>query len=75
MFTAPLVELALASYPGFTLTGPPAPATPYGVYRAAYVPRAEVHEQVVLPDGTTLRVAPARPVTQCSRNRGVPSQK
>ncbi len=34
-FTAPLVELALASYPGFTLTAPPAPATPYGVYRAA----------------------------------------
>ena len=31
-FSAPLVELALASYPGFTLTGPPAPATPYGVY-------------------------------------------
>ncbi len=26
-FTAPLVELALASYAGFTLTGPPAPAT------------------------------------------------
>ncbi len=36
-FTAPLVELALASYPGFTLTAPPAHATPYGVYRAAYV--------------------------------------
>ena len=38
-FTAPLVELALASYPGFTLTAPPAPATPYGIYRPAYVPR------------------------------------
>ena len=42
-FTAPLVELALASYPGFTLTGPPAPATPYGVYRAGYVPRVGRH--------------------------------
>ncbi len=52
-FTAPLVELALASYPGFTLTGPPARPTPYGVFRAAYVDRAEVHEQVVL-DGTRL---------------------
>ena len=41
-FTAPLVELALGSYPGFTLTAPPAPATPYGVYRAGYVPRTEV---------------------------------
>ena len=60
-FTAPLVELALASYPGFTLTGPPAPATPYGVYRPAYVPRSAVHEQVVLPDGRTLDVPPPRP--------------
>ena len=41
-FTAPLVELALASYPGFTLTAPPAPATPYGVYRPAYVDRSAV---------------------------------
>ncbi|RYU10453.1 acyclic terpene utilization AtuA family protein [Nocardioides iriomotensis] len=37
-FTAPLVELALGSYPGFTLTAPPAPATPYGVYRPAFIP-------------------------------------
>jgi hypothetical protein len=59
-FTAPLVELALASYPGFTLTGPPAPATPYGVYRAVYVPRETVTEQVVLPDGGTLSL-PATP--------------
>ena len=53
-FTAPLVELALASYAGFTLTGPPSPATAYGVYRPAYVPRCAVTEQVVLHDGTTL---------------------
>ena len=58
-FTAPLVELALASYPGFTLTGPPPAATPYGVYRAAYVPREAVEEQVVLADGTVLPVQPA----------------
>jgi hypothetical protein len=57
VFTAPLVELALASYAGFTLTGPPAPAAPYGVYRPAYVPRSAVTEQVVLHDGTTLDVA------------------
>ncbi|QNN54308.1 acyclic terpene utilization AtuA family protein [Nocardioides mesophilus] len=47
-FTAPLVELALASYPGFTLTAPPAPATPYGVYRAGYVPRDAVTERVLV---------------------------
>ncbi len=50
-FTAPLVELALASYPGFTLTAPPGPASPYGVYRAAYVARADVHEEVWLDGG------------------------
>jgi hypothetical protein len=36
-FTAPLVELALASYPGFTLTAPPSRETPYAVYRPAFV--------------------------------------
>ncbi|MGN6132318.1 MAG: acyclic terpene utilization AtuA family protein [Nocardioidaceae bacterium] len=56
-FTAPLVELALASYPGFTLTAPPAPAVPYGVYRAGFVPRAAVHEQVVL-DGAPVELPP-----------------
>ncbi len=54
-FTAPLVELALASYPGFTLTGPPAKPTPYGVYRPAYINRTDVTERVVI-DGT--EVAP-----------------
>jgi hypothetical protein len=68
VFTAPLVELALASYPGFTLTGPPAPAMPYGIYRAAHVPRTEVTEQVVLPDGTTLTTpADPSPIQQDSR--------
>ena len=50
-FTAAAVELALASYPGFTLTAPPAPATPYGVYRAQYVDRAQVAHTVVHADG------------------------
>jgi hypothetical protein len=50
-FTGPAVELALSSYPGFTLTGPPAPASPYGVYRAAYVDRSAVTHTVVYADG------------------------
>ncbi|TGN63410.1 DUF1446 domain-containing protein [Nocardioides eburneiflavus] len=50
-FTAAAVELALGSYPGFTMTAPPAPATPYGVYRAAYVDRADVSHTVVHADG------------------------
>ena len=67
-FTAAAVELALASYPGFTLTAPPGRGSPYGVYRPAYVDRAEVTETVHLPDGTVETIpappcAPAPPVT------------
>ena len=59
-FTAPLVELALASYPGFTMTSPPGPATPYGVYRAGYVPQASVPHVVHHADGSLEEVpAPA----------------
>ena len=50
-FTAAAVELALASYPGFTMTAPPGPASPYGIYRAAYVDRAAVTHTVVHADG------------------------
>jgi hypothetical protein len=51
-FTAAAVELALASYPGFSLTAPPGPPTPYGVYRPAYVDRASVTHTVVHADGS-----------------------
>ncbi len=57
-FTGPLIELALASYPGFTATTPPAPATPYGVYRAAHVPQDAVTHTVHLPDGSTRVIDP-----------------
>ncbi|MEO9324021.1 acyclic terpene utilization AtuA family protein [Nocardioides sp. C4-1] len=50
-FTGPLVELALGSYPGFTMTSPPAPPTPYGVYRPEYVDRSAVAHTVVHADG------------------------
>ncbi len=56
-FTAAAVELGLASYPGFTLTAPPAPATPYGIYRPAYVDRAAVRHTVVHDDGTSEVIA------------------
>ncbi len=52
VFTAATVELALASYPGFTMTTPPAQPTPYGVYRAEYVDRDRVEHTVVHADGT-----------------------
>ncbi|MCW2855844.1 MAG: hypothetical protein JWR52_1459 [Marmoricola sp.] len=53
-FTAAAVELALASYPGFTLTAPPGRGSPYGIYRPAYVARDEVTETVHLWDGRAL---------------------
>ena len=64
-FTAPLVELALASYPGFTLTTPPAPATPYGVYRPGYVPHTAVSHTVHHHDGSVEIIA-----SRARRRRG-----
>jgi hypothetical protein len=52
-FSGAVVELALASYPGFTMTAPPGHGTAYGVYRAAYVDRAAVTHTVHHADGST----------------------
>ena len=57
-FTSAAVELALASYPGFTLTAPPADGSPYGVYTPAYVPAPQVPHVAVLPDETRQDIAP-----------------
>ncbi len=56
-FTAAAVELALASYPGFTMTAPPGPASPYGIHRAVYVDRELVSHVVVHADGRRETVA------------------
>ena len=60
-FSGAAVELALASYPGFHLTGPPGDAQPYGVFTAAYLRRAEVQHLAVLADGRS--VSAAEPTT------------
>ncbi|WP_026413134.1 acyclic terpene utilization AtuA family protein [Actinomadura oligospora] len=57
-FSNAAVELALAGYPGFTMTSPPGKGSPYGVYRPAFVPNEEVEHLAVLPDGTQV-VVPA----------------
>ena len=59
------VALALASYPGFTLTAPPAEAEPFGRYWPGLVDAAVVPEVVTLPDGTveTLAAASAAPAS------------
>jgi hypothetical protein len=52
-FSSAAVELALASYPGFTMTAPPGNGAPYGVYRAEYVDRSAVTHTVHHADGRT----------------------
>jgi hypothetical protein len=50
-FTAPIVESALASYPGMFPTAPPSEGTPYGVYWPTTVPAFEVTQTVHVDDG------------------------
>jgi hypothetical protein len=57
-FSAAAVELALASYPGCTLTTLPGDATPYGIFTADAVPQDAVAHVAVLPDGVRVPIAP-----------------
>ncbi len=50
------IELALASYPGFTMTTPPTDGAPYGVYTPAYVDAGLVEHVAVLPDGARVAI-------------------
>lgn len=56
-FTAPIIELALGSYPGLSLNRVPGPGSAYGVYQPAYIPRDVVEHTVVHHDGTTEVIA------------------
>ncbi|MBU9766568.1 DUF1446 domain-containing protein [Mycobacterium sp. TNTM28] len=58
-FSAAGVELALASYPGFTTTAPPGDGQVYGVFTPGYVDAAEVPHIAVHADGTRVGIAPA----------------
>jgi len=51
-FSSSVVELALASYPGFFATAPPSRESPYGVYWPALVPRSLITQEVVFDDGS-----------------------
>jgi hypothetical protein len=62
-FSRAAVELALASYPGCTLTTTPGDASPYGVFRAEYLPQEAVAHVAVLPSGQRVDV-PAPPITR-----------
>jgi len=58
-FSAVAVELALASFPGFTLTAPPGNGSPYGVFEPGYVDAALVPHRVTQPDGVTVSIEPS----------------
>ena len=60
-FSNATMELALGGYAGFHTTTPPTPESAYGVYWPALVPAAVVPHAVVLPDGTTVPIAPTAP--------------
>jgi hypothetical protein len=59
-FSNAVLELTLASYPGFHTTTPPTRESAYGVYWPALVPGELVPARVVLADGSTTTV-PAVP--------------
>ena len=58
-FSSAAVELALASYPGFTSTAPPGDGQVYGVFTPGYVDAAAVPHVAVHADGTRVAIAPA----------------
>ncbi|MEV6770511.1 acyclic terpene utilization AtuA family protein [Nocardia sp. NPDC051030] len=58
-FSSVAVELALASFPGFSLTSLPGNGSPYGVFTPGFVAAQEVPHTAVLPDGSEVAIAPA----------------
>jgi hypothetical protein len=58
-FSSAAVELALASYPGFTSTSPPVDGQVYGVFTPGYVDATTVSHVAVHADGRRAEIAPA----------------
>ena len=58
-FSSAAVELALASYPGFTTTAPPGEGQVYGVFTPGYVDANEVPHVAVYADGTRTEIPAA----------------
>ncbi len=58
-FSSAAVELALASYPGFTVTAPPGDGQVYGVFAPGYVEATAVPHTAVGPDGNRTEIAAA----------------
>jgi len=60
-FSNKVVEMALASYPGFFMTSPPTSESQFGVYWPALVPAAAVGHRVVVGEETIAIPPTARP--------------
>ncbi|HEY9264726.1 MAG TPA: exopolyphosphatase, partial [Mycobacterium sp.] len=63
-FSSAAVELALASYPGFTSTTPPGDGQVYGVFTAAHIPADRVDHVAVHADGTRTTIPPSVPTQE-----------
>ena len=61
-FSSRAIEMALASYPGFSMTTPPKDEQPFGVYWPALIAAERVSQRVVMPDGETIAIPHAAPV-------------
>ncbi|MGO3326560.1 acyclic terpene utilization AtuA family protein [Gordonia sp. (in: high G+C Gram-positive bacteria)] len=71
-FSATAVELALASFPGFTLTSPPGNGAPYGVFEPGYVDAGLVEHRVNQPDGVSVLIEPSPLRTEPTGDVSVP---
>ncbi|MDE3096256.1 MAG: DUF1446 domain-containing protein [Chloroflexota bacterium] len=60
-FSGAAIEMALANYPGFHMTGGPSAESSYGVYWPTLVPADAIDEVVVGHDGSRIKVPPAKP--------------
>ncbi len=60
-FSGAVVEMALANYPGFHMTGGPSSESSYGVYWPALVSVDAIDQVVVAHDGSRIQVPPVRP--------------
>ncbi len=69
-FSSAAVELALASYPGFTSTSPPGDGQVYGVFTPGYVPATEVQHVAVRSDGSRTAIPAADRDPGTGRRRG-----
>ncbi|KQY03393.1 exopolyphosphatase [Mycobacterium sp. Root135] len=63
-FSSAAVELALASYPGFTTTAPPGDGQVYGVFTAGYVDATDVPHVAVHADGGRTSIPAASPTRE-----------